>query len=313
MNKVLVTTLLLLFCGLACAESAPIKIAFVGDVMLDEVPGQFIKKGKDPFKAFETLFASSDIAIANLECAVGTTGKPEDKPFTFGAHPRVIPILKKHFSAVSLANNHSADYGDKAFADMLNLLDKGGLKYFGGGRDIKSAHEPAILKVNGKTIAILGYVEFFPRSFEALDDRAGTAWSEDEYVVYDIKRAKEYYKADYVITFPHWGIEHEKIASPRQVALARLMIDSGADAVIGGHPHVTQNIEVYKGKPIFYSLGNFVFNGFDGDESTTGWAIQLKLSANSDITWDIHVARLAKNGVPENTGLLNHSRPIEIK
>lgn len=285
----------------AFAQSNPITMAFVGDMMLDETPGQYIKQGKDPFKAFESILDSSDISIGNLECAVGTSGKKEDKPYTFMANPRVIPVLKKHFSAVSLANNHSFDYGTKAFDQMLDLLDSRGLRYFGAGRNIKSAHQPAIFEVKGKRVAILGYSEFFPRSFEALDDRSGIAWSEDDYVVYDIKQAKEKYQADYVIVFPHWGIEHEKFASTRQVNLAHLMIDSGADAVIGGHPHVTQNIETYKNKPIFYSLGNFVFNGFDDDDSNTGWVVRLTLEDNQPIKSETFVAKLDMNGIPRRS------------
>ena len=82
------------------------------------------------------------------------------------------------------------------------------------------------------------------------------------------------------------------------------MIDAGADAVVGGHPHVTQNIDIYKGKPIFYSLGNFVFNGFDTEESQTGWALELVFDSNKKITWTIHVAKLDKNGVPKYAGIL---------
>lgn len=283
----------------AFAESTPVQVVFVGDIMLDEAPGQYIKQGKDPFQSFASILDSADITIGNLECAVGTSGKREDKPFTFMANPRVIPVLKKHFSAVSLANNHSVDYGTASFDRMLNLLDRAGLRYFGGGRDIRAAHEPAVFDVKGKRIAILGYNEFFPRSFEALDDRAGIAWSDDDYVVYDIRRARKEYHADYVIVFPHWGIEHEKTASSRQVALAHLMIDNGADAVIGGHPHVTQNIETYQGKPIYYSLGNFVFNGFNDDDSNTGWVVRLSFDDGQPIRAETFVAKLDKRGIPK--------------
>ena len=297
MNNIFVCAFLLIS-NLAFAGADTIKIAFVGDIMLDELPGQYIKKGKDPFKSFASILASSDITIGNLETVVGRGGKKEQKPYTFRAHPRVIPVLKKHFSAVSLANNHSADYGTKAFVQMMDLFDQKGLRYFGAGKNIVEAHEPIIFNVKGKRIAILGYNEFFPRSFEALDDRPGVAWSDDDYVRYDIRRAREHHKADLVIVFPHWGIEHEKVASSRQVALAHLMIDSGADAVIGGHPHVTQNIEIYKDKPIFYSLGNFVFNGFDDEDSNTGWLVRLDFGADSTIKFEIFVAKLDKNGIP---------------
>lgn len=292
---------LLLVSPFALAASEPIQMVFVGDIMLDETPGQFIKRGKDPFKSFAPILDTADISIGNLECVVGRSGKKEDKPYTFMANPRVIPVLKRHLSAVSLANNHSADFGTQAFSQMLDLFDKDGLRYFGAGRNISEAHQPILFTVKGKQIAVLGYNEFFPRSFEALDDRPGIAWSEDDYVIYDIKQAREKYQADYVIVFPHWGIEHEKIASTRQVHLAHLMIENGADAVIGGHPHVTQNIEIYKGKPIFYSLGNFVFNGFDDDDSNTGWLVRLTLPDNAPIQSEVFVAKLDRQGIPRMT------------
>jgi poly-gamma-glutamate synthesis protein (capsule biosynthesis protein) len=238
---------------------------------------------------------------------VSTKGKAEEKPYTFRANTRVTAQLKKYFSAVSLANNHSGDYGPEAFGEMLDILDRHGIRYFGGGRDLRAAHRPYLIDIKGKKIAILGYNEFFPRSFEALPDRAGTAWSDDDYVTYDIKNARETYKADIVIVYPHWGWEYEKYASSRQERLAHLMIDAGADAVVGGHPHVTENIELYHGKPIFYSLGNFVFNGFEDTEARTGWALELEISPELNISWTIHVARLDRRGIPRNMGVLENA------
>jgi poly-gamma-glutamate synthesis protein (capsule biosynthesis protein) len=283
-------------CGFACAEGEEVRLLFVGDMMLAEVPGQLIKAGGNPFAHFDALFKRADIRIGNLECAVSLKGRAEDKPYTFRANPGVIPTLKKYFTAVSLANNHTGDFGPQAFSEMLDLLERSKLPYFGGGRDLRAAHAPFIIEVKGKKIAILGYDEFFPRSFEALTDRPGVAWSDDDFVIADIKKAR--LNADLVIVYPHWGWEYEKTASARQQYLAHLMIDNGADVVVGGHPHVTQNIEIYKGHPVFYSLGNFVFNGFEDKEATTGWALELTVSPQSKIEWRIHSARLDKNGTP---------------
>ncbi len=305
MQRILLVFLLLVFfSNCAYPEEHSIRMLFVGDLMLDELPGEMIKDRKNPFSAFDGVFEKADIKIGNLECVISEKGAAEKKPFTFRAHPRVIPLLKKYFSALSLANNHSGDYGLLAFSDMLDLLDQSGVLYFGGGRNIRLAHEPLIIGIKGKRIAILGYNEFFPRSFEALSDRPGIAWSDDDYVTFDIQRAKTEYKADIVIVYPHWGWEHEKIASTRQMKLAHLMIDAGADAIVGGHPHVTQNIEWYKGKPIFYSLGNFVFNGFEEGDATTGWALELIFSSDLQVAWKIHVAKLDKNGIPQYAGEL---------
>ncbi len=292
--------LLLLACLMlsAAVHARDLQLMFVGDLMLAERPGELIRQGRDPFAEFAPLFREADLTIGNLECTVAHRGTAEPKPYTFRAHPRVLSVLKKHFDAVSLANNHSGDFGPQAFAEMLTHLDQAGLPYFGGGKNLREAHRPWIVKRHGKTIAILGYNEFFPRSFEALPDRAGIAWSDDDQVVFDIQQAKTRDQADIVIVYPHWGWEYEKTHSPRQQQLAHRMIDAGADVVIGGHPHVTQDIETYRGKPIFYSLGNFVFNGFNNTETTTGWALQLRISPESTFSWTIYPAKIDRDGVP---------------
>lgn len=275
-----------------------VSMAFVGDIMLDELPGKLIEEGIDPFAAFAGILRAADIRIGNLECVVATTGVAWNKPYTFRAHPRVLPILKRHFTAVSLANNHSGDFGPLAFSEMLGLLERERILYFGGGQNLSEAHAPLLFERKGLRIALLGFNEFFPRSFEADSDKPGIAWSDDDQVQADIKNARTRYRADVVITFMHWGWEHEHFASKRQRQLAHLMIDSGADAVVGGHPHVTQNIEHYKGRPIFYSLGNFVFNGFSDKDNNIGWLLRVELDKKGVRQWKIYVAEIDHNGVP---------------
>lgn len=304
MSQVLRTAALMAFIfvavcrGNAFAQSAHVSMVFVGDLMLADFPGQLIKKGHNPFKPFASILNKSDIRIGNLECVISTMGAAEDKPFTFRAHPRVLKLLKKHFDAVSLANNHTGDFGHAAFAQMLGFLTQAKMPFFGGGRDLQQAHQPLLFQRKGITIAVLGYNEFFPRSFEADADRPGSAWSDDEQVVADIKAAREVHHADVVIPFMHWGVEDEPYATTRQQRLARLMIDAGADAVVGSHPHVTQNTEFYKGRPIVYSLGNFVFDGYTSLENTTGWALQLDVDSTGVQQARIHVARIDRYATP---------------
>ncbi|TSE34850.1 Capsule biosynthesis protein CapA [Tepidimonas fonticaldi] len=106
------------------------------------------------------------------------------------------------------------------------------------------------------------------------------------------------YGADVVIPVMHWGWEYEPRASARQRALARWMIDAGADAVIGGHPHVAQDTEVYQGRPIIYSLGNFVFDGFRAPETTTGWLVRLTVDRQGAVRWTAMDVRLDRHGAP---------------
>jgi poly-gamma-glutamate capsule biosynthesis protein CapA/YwtB (metallophosphatase superfamily) len=289
--------------GGAAAQELPaeavVSIVFVGDIMLDETPGKVVKSGRDPFAPMAAMLDQADIRVGNLECVVATTGTPEpDKPYTFRAHPRTLPLLKRHFDALALANNHSGDYGPEAFGEMLDLLDARGIAYFGGGRTLAAAHRPLMIERKGLRIALLGYDEFFPRSFEADVDKPGVAWSEDEQVRLDITNARTVYHADLVIPMMHWGWEQEGTASPRQRQLARLMIDAGADAVIGGHPHVTQDVEQYQGKPIIYSLGNFLFDGFDEAVNNTGWILRMELDRQGARAWRTFSTHIDHEGIP---------------
>jgi len=286
-------------------DGAPerVSMVIVGDVMLADDIGKAIVRGHDPLGPFGAIFAAADVRVANLECVIARGGSAEvDKPWTFRAHPRTMAVLKRHLDAVSLANNHSGDYGPDAFGEMLDLLRRARIGVFGGGRNLAEAHAPLIIERKGLRIALLGYDEVFPRSFEADTDRPGVAWSEDEQVRRDIAAARNVYHADLVIPFMHWGSEHEPLAGARQRTLARVMIDAGADAVIGSHPHVTQDVETYRDKPIVYSLGNFVFDGFHDEDNNTGWLLYLELDRNGVRSWNTIIARIDVKGTP-------HPRP----
>ncbi|MEY3899536.1 MAG: hypothetical protein RI962_691, partial [Pseudomonadota bacterium] len=108
----------------ASAQSADIKIVLVGDVMLADGPGRLIRAGQDPFRYVAAALKGADMTIGNLECVIASTGKPEPKPYTFRAPKQSLRLLKKYFSAVSLANNHSGDFGKAAFSEMLQLLEQ---------------------------------------------------------------------------------------------------------------------------------------------------------------------------------------------
>jgi len=281
-------------------DAATVRLIFVGDIMLahDEETGRWIERGKDPFEPFAPVLSNADIAVGNLECVIAEKGSPVPKPFQFRADPRCIPLLKKHFAALTVANNHSGDFGKDALVEQCERLEKAGLPYFGGGRNQAEAHKPWVVERHGVRIAMLGYCEVFLRCFQAEEHLPGVAWSErDDEVVADIRAAREKYKADVVIPFMHWGWEEEP-ANERQKTFARKMIDAGADAVVGSHPHVVQGAEIYKGRPIIYSLGNFLFNGFHTAETQTGWALRMTVGRKGVVQWDTIVVALDEHGIP---------------
>jgi poly-gamma-glutamate synthesis protein (capsule biosynthesis protein) len=144
---------------------------------------------------------------------------------------------------------------------------------------------------------LLGYNDFQPREFEAGPTWPGVAWAVDEQVSADIKAARSEHRADVVIPVVHWGWEYEP-ANDRQKALARLMIESGADVVVGGHPHVTQEVEYHQGKLIVYSVGNCVFDGFDPGPSRQGWIFRLRVDPRGMVAWDTLPLKIDDEGTP---------------
>jgi len=292
--RVLATTLLLA----GAAQAEPLTLVFAGDIMLDDGPGRTVAAGGDPLAPFAAALAAADYRIGNLECPIATGGRPLDnKIFTFRADPGVLRVLRGRFDALAVANNHAGDYGKQAFVQTLELLGQSGIRHFGGGRNLAEAHAPLWIEKQGLRIAVLGYDEFKPRSFEAGAETPGVAWSEDSQVVADIRAARAA-GADLVIPFMHWGWEREPEPSERQRELARLMIDAGADIVVGGHAHVTQGAEYYKGRLIVYSLGNFVFDGFELPAARLGWLLRLTVDRHGLVAWDTLAAQIDAAGTP---------------
>lgn len=305
LQKALVS--LLLLSGIACSAlaqdkqqtDARVRIIFAGDVMLDGGGGHAVSKGDDPFRHVAALLAASDLAVCNLECAVTNCSERIEKTYNFQAKPPVIAVLKRHFSAVCLANNHAIDYTKKGFLEELALLEKAGLPYFGGGHNAQEARRPAILERNGLRVAFLGYNNYPPREYEAGADSPGIAWLTEPDVLADIKAAREVHHADLVIPFLHWGSEMEPAPDEPQKILARKLIDAGADAVIGGHPHVTQTVDIYRGRPIVYSLGNFVFDYYPEDPPVwIGWIVRLTFSKTAPVELETFAVELDDAGIP---------------
>ena len=305
MNRANLPALLTLLASLAlpgCGGDAgePVTLSFVGDILLDSAPGRTISRGQDPFAPTAALLKEADFSIGNLECPVATSGAALDKEYTFRAAPSTLPRLRQHFAGVSIANNHSGDYGSEAFRETLDRLEAARVPYFGGGRDSSQAHSPLLLRKHGLEIALFGYDEYRPRSFEAGPEHPGVAWAEEEQIILDMARARRA-GANIVLPFFHWGWENEPGPSARQRELAHALIDAGADAVIGAHPHVTQGVEMYRGRPIVYSLGNFVFDLLDRPENAVGWILQLVVDRRGVTRFSTHAVRIDSQGTPTPT------------
>ena len=260
----------------------PITVNLVGDILLDSTVGANIKKyGADyPFKQTADLLADADVTFGNLETSVSTRGKPADKQFTFRSRPETLQgLVDAGFDGVSVANNHTLDYGVTALQDTLANLDKYKLGHTGAGDNEEEAFRPYVQEVRGKKVAIIGISRVLPEgSWYAGMNKPGIAqgYLMEPMMTYIKKAVSE---SDYTIVFIHWNKETKDYPEDYARTYAKAFIDAGADAVIGAHSHCLQGIEWYKGKPVFYSLGNFIFTSKSEKSSQS---MILKLSFLDD-------------------------------
>jgi poly-gamma-glutamate capsule biosynthesis protein CapA/YwtB (metallophosphatase superfamily) len=245
-------------------SSAQWTLSAVGDVNLggDVSPILGANGFAYPWSALGELLRSTTLTFANMECTLSYAGSPvPGKTFTFGGDPAAIPFMRDDggVDVVSQANNHARDYGSQSLVDCLSYLDSAGVKHCGAGADYPSAHTPAYLDANGLRVAFLAYDDIGYAGWYAGEGYPGVCDAMDTAgIAADITRARE--AADLVVVSFHWGTERKTTPDPRQTDLGRLAIDCGADLVLGHHPHVVQGFQLYKGKLIANSLGNFVFS-----------------------------------------------------
>ncbi len=280
--------------------SENLRILFAGDIMLDNGPGNVVANGKDPFQACAPLFEGVDLCIGNLECVLGRGGEMRLKPYVFRGAQDSPRFIKKYFHAVSLANNHSLDFGPDGMAEMIAVLKREKLPYFGGGLNLKEAVAPFVVSLKGHKVAILGFNEFHAKEYSATADVAGNSPLSDESVTVEVKSAREKLGCDVVIPFLHWGEELTVVPRPDQFISSKKWIDAGATAIIGAHPHVTQTVEVYRGKPIIYSLGNFAFDYFPVDPPEwIGWVAIIEIEPSGAVGLEIKTIVLDAAGCPK--------------
>jgi capsule synthesis protein PGA_cap len=227
--------------------------------------------------AVRRLLRGADLAIANFENPAPDNFAYHTKGTVFSADPRLIDGLRNAgIDYVSLANNHIRDAGAQGILDTISNLDKRGIDHSGAGRNLAAARRPAILRAGGVRMAILGY-DTIAKGYAATATRAGSAQLSAAVVKADVAAARRA-GADVVIVFPHWGTEYDPTPFAGQQRLARACIDAGADLVIGNHAHWAGAIETYKGKPIWYALGNFVFDQTWSEPTMEGITLELTFS-----------------------------------
>ncbi|MDH3513601.1 MAG: CapA family protein [Gammaproteobacteria bacterium] len=256
------------------------RLAAVGDIMLGGTAAPEMRKyGYDyPFEKTQAILQQAQIVFGNLEGPLTESGAPATgKQYVFRSPPdKVAPALARAgFNIMSLANNHTLDYGSEGLEDTRRALEQAGIGYVGAGQNDSAARAAAYLAcppprgsaLSGVNfaplvpkVAFLAYSLTFPEEFWAGPDKPGTAFGHERHVRTDVAAARE--RADIVVVSFHWGQEGKTELRDYQVQLAHAAIDAGAAAVLGHHPHILQGVERYKSGVILYSLGNFAFGSF---------------------------------------------------
>jgi len=238
-------------------------ILFVGDILLaNEAEKHIHKKGIEyPFWKIKEELLKYDFIFANMESPITKRGTPlVEKPYIFRVKPEDAVCLKDlKIDAVSISNNHLMDYNIEGMVDTIAALDRLNIRHTGGGMNLDEARRPVMLKYGDTTIVILAYCNRPPEEYYATDSLPGIAPLDLNLIREDIAAYR--LRNNRIIISLHWGIEQTHVPQKEQIATAHDIIDAGADAIIGHHPHWPQGIEIYRGRPIVYSLGNFI-NGY---------------------------------------------------
>jgi poly-gamma-glutamate synthesis protein (capsule biosynthesis protein) len=270
-------------------------LVFAGDVMLSRGVGKKMDAQGDwgyPFRQISDVLRGADLAYCNLECPISDRGRNLHHLYSFRADPRALKGLKAAgFTLVSEANNHAYDWGPAALVDTLRRLHTAGIRTVGAGENTLEAHHPAVVDLGGVRVAFLAYVNIDPPEAAAGAHHPGVAWLDIEQVASDIRFARNL--ADLVVVCPHWGVEYVPVPTRQQEELARKMIDSGADLVVGSHPHVVQPLEQYHGRWVAFSLGNFIF---DQRDPATHRGLMLKVTVR-----DKKITQVAKIPIEINS------------
>ena len=254
-------------------DDMPVTIFFGGDIMLGRaVATKIAKNGSDVFfNKIKDPVLSADYAVANLEGPITAINNSPDNDMRFHFDPALATQLAATgFDAFSLANNHMLDQGAQGFLDTKNNLTAAHLGYFGDASDDNGS--VLHFTVGGNNFTVIG---------------AQDVYRQIDPVAIGKEIAAEKSAGNFVIIYPHWGVEYSHAATARQTKLAFAFIDAGADMVVGSHPHVMEGIEIYKGKPIFYSLGNLVFDQYFSTDTQQGVGLRLNIDASGSTSVDL--------------------------
>ena len=294
-----------------------VSIAVTGDVMFARNMEGVLSMDSSPFEGVSDVTSNVNLLLINFENAATTSENAVKGDVPLKCNPSYVPLAKaNNLTVAALANNHAFDYGIDGMKDTVKNLKDADITPIGAGNTEEEAHQAVVKEVNGRKITILNYMDsnnFAEYSQEVMPIANGSAPGYSAYDSSDAqKQIGEHNDSDLIIAYMHYGNEYSTSPNEDQIRMSHELIDYGADVVIGAHPHVTQGIEMYNGKPIFYSLGNFIFDQ-SNEETHTAYFVKIDLVGNTAkcTVYPIHISNYLPQhmGGEEGSSLLNGLSP----
>lgn len=263
-------------------------VIFTGDVLLDRGVRKTIEDNNGDAnclfsKSIDSLFSSSDLVVANLECPATKIEAPVYKRFIFRGEPEWLATLKQHgVTHLNLANNHSIDQGREGLIDTRDNIIKAGMVPFGAGDNMEQAVQPLLLASAPRNVYIIASLRLALENTSYLPDQPSVSQEGFDKILGRILKLKHDDPNCCIIVSLHWGREHVLQPAVQQVMQAHQLIDAGADILICHHSHTMQSVEQYNGKFIYYSIGNFIFDQKQ-EINARACAVTLKITQDSII------------------------------
>ena len=285
---------------LTANSQKPKAIILTGDILLDRGVRQVIdRQGIDQLfsPSIDSVLQSSDVVVGNLECPATKIKAPLFKQYIFRGEPEWLLDLKRHgVTHLNLANNHSIDQGREGLLDTYQNILKAGIVPFGAGRNMQEAIQPVLLSDTPRKIWLVASLQLALENFAHLPDKPCVSQQSIDALCQQVAQLRKDDPQCYIIVSLHWGWENHEEVMPRQRYDAHQLVDAGADALVCHHTHTRQPSETYRKKPIFYGLGNFIFDP-QRNINRRGAIVRLTITDNDAKTEEIPI--FIRNCTPE--------------
>ena len=260
-----------------------VSIIFTGDILLDRgVRRQIETSGVESLFApdVDSLFRQADVVVGNLECPVTRVEAPVQKLYCFRGEPQWLDALKAHgFTHLNMANNHTVDQGRRGLRDTWQNVRRAGMVPVGAGENMAEASRPVLLASAPREVWLIASLRMSLENFPFLKDRPCVSQLPFDSLVTQVQRLRAEKPRAVIVVSLHWGAEHTLKPVPQQRQQARRLVDAGADLLVCHHTHTLQTVEEYRGKRIYYSIGNFIF---DPSQPVNRQACVVRLNVTAD-------------------------------